>query len=89
MLDICTIILFIFICLLTYLFVKAVDNLTRILILNSFTAVVTLIICAFGLYLGNSSYLDIALIYCFLSFIASSAYLKYFNQSISNENESS
>ncbi|WP_253307486.1 MULTISPECIES: monovalent cation/H+ antiporter complex subunit F [unclassified Rickettsia] len=78
MLNICLIILFLFICLMTYLFIKAIDAFTQLLILNSFTSIMTLLICFCGSYLRNSSYLDIALIYLFLSFIASNAYLKYF-----------
>ncbi|KJV89668.1 multiple resistance and pH regulation F family protein [Rickettsia bellii str. RML An4] len=38
----------------------------------------SLFICCLGLYLGNSSYLDIAIIYFLLSFIATNGYLKYF-----------
>ncbi|WP_341789331.1 monovalent cation/H+ antiporter complex subunit F [Rickettsia endosymbiont of Polydrusus tereticollis] len=78
MLNICLIILFLFIGLMTYLFIKAIDVFTQLLVLNSFTGITTLLICVCGSYLRNSSYLDIALIYFFLSFIASNAYLKYF-----------
>ena len=48
------------------------------MILNSFTTLASLFICCLGLYSGNSSYLDIAIIYFLLSFIAINGYLKYF-----------
>ncbi len=56
------------------------DIFTKILFLNTGTSLASLFICFLGSYKGNSSYLDIALIYFLLSAIATSAYLKYFLQ---------
>lgn len=78
MINIFLIILSLFISLITYLFIRKTDIFTKLLILNSLTSVVSLFICCLGLYLGNSSYLDIAIIYFLLSFIATNGYLKYF-----------
>lgn len=54
------------------------DIFTRILFLNSATSLSALFISILGSIKVNSSYIDIALIYFFLSVIASLAYLKYF-----------
>ncbi len=78
MLNIFIVIIFLFISLMTCFFIKARDVFTKLLILNSCTSIITLLICFCGSYIANSSYLDIALIYFLLSFIASSGYLKYF-----------
>jgi multicomponent Na+:H+ antiporter subunit F len=78
MINIFLIIISLFISLITYLFIRKTDIFTKLLILNSLTSVVSLFICCLGLYLGNSSYLDIAIIYFLLSFIATNGYLKYF-----------
>lgn len=78
MINIFLIILSLFISLITYLFIRKTDIFTKLLILNSLTSVVSLFICCLGFYLGNSSYLDIAIIYFLLSFIATNGYLKYF-----------
>ncbi|ABV84975.1 Multisubunit Na+/H+ antiporter, MnhF subunit [Rickettsia massiliae MTU5] len=78
MLNIFLIIISLFICLITYLFISKTDIFTNLLILNSFTTLASLFICCLGLYSGNSSYLDIAIIYFLLSFIATNGYLKYF-----------
>ncbi|HJD65951.1 MAG TPA: cation:proton antiporter [Rickettsia endosymbiont of Bembidion nr. Transversale] len=78
MINIFLIIISLFISLITYLFIRKTDIFTKLLILNSLTCVVSLFICCLGLYLGNSSYLDIAIIYFLLSFIATNGYLKYF-----------
>ncbi|EER22201.1 MULTISPECIES: monovalent cation/H+ antiporter complex subunit F [Rickettsia] len=86
MLNIFLIIISLFICLITYLFIRKTDIFTNLLILNSFTTLASLFICCLGLYSGNSSYLDIAIIYFLLSFIATNGYLKYFINE-SNENK--
>jgi len=86
MINVFLIIISLFISLTTYLFIKKIDIFTKLLILNSFTSLVSLFICCLGLYLGNSSYLDIAIIYFLLSFIATNSYLKYFIHE-SNENK--
>lgn len=78
MLDIVLIVISLFLCLITYLFTRKTGIFTKLLILNSFAALVSLFICCLGLYLGNNSYLDIAIIYFLLSFIATNGYLKYF-----------
>lgn len=78
MINIFLIIISLFISLITYLFIRKTDIFTKLLNLNSLTSVVSLFICCLGLYLGNSSYLDIAIIYFLLSFIATNGYLKYF-----------
>ncbi len=51
---------------------------TQILFLNSVTNFGILIIVALGTRPYSESYLDIALIYAFLSFITTQAILKYF-----------
>ncbi|ADE30097.1 monovalent cation/H+ antiporter complex subunit F [Rickettsia prowazekii] len=78
MLNIFLIIIALFICLTIYLFIRSNDIFTNLLILNSCTTITCLFICCLGLYSGNSSYLDIAIIYFLLSFIATNGYLKYF-----------
>ncbi|WP_342225222.1 monovalent cation/H+ antiporter complex subunit F [Rickettsia endosymbiont of Urophora cardui] len=78
MIHIFLIIISLFISLITYLFIRKTDIFTKLLILNSLTSVVSLFIYCLGFYLGNSSYLDIAIIYFLLSFIATNGYLKYF-----------
>lgn len=78
MINIFLIVISLFISLITYLFIRKTDIFTKLLILNSLTSVVSLFICCLGLYLGNSSYLDIAIIYFLLSFIETNGYLKYF-----------
>lgn len=85
MINFFLIIISLFLSLITYLFVRKTDIFTKLLVLNSFTSVVSLFICCLGLYSGNSSYLDIAIIYFLLSFIATNSYLKYF---INESNES-
>lgn len=56
------------------------DALTKILLLNSSTSVISLFICLLGTYKVNSSYIDIAIIYFILGVVGSVAYLKYFLQ---------
>ena len=51
---------------------------TRILFLNYISGMSVLMISALSLYSYNSSYIDIAIIYVLLSFIASFAFLHYF-----------
>lgn len=53
----------------------------RLLFLSSLTNLTALFIAFLGAVSVNSSYLDIALIYFLLSFIAMSGYLRYFLQS--------
>ncbi len=78
MINFCLITTMLFICLMIYLFIQNVSIFTKILLLNSLTAIVSLLISLLGSFKMNSSYLDIAIIYFFLSFIASNAYLRYF-----------
>jgi len=80
MLNLFIIILFIFISFLLYIFLKNKDVFTKLLVLNSLTSVITLFICFLSTFKANSSYIDIAIIYFILSFIAGNAYLKYFKQ---------
>jgi len=61
------------------------DIFTKLLFLNTGTSLAALFICFLGSYKVNNSYIDIALIYFFLSVIATSAYLKYFLQKHRNE----
>ncbi|HJK87105.1 MAG TPA: monovalent cation/H+ antiporter complex subunit F [Candidatus Megaira endosymbiont of Nemacystus decipiens] len=56
------------------------DALTKILLLNSSTSMISLFICLLGTYKVNSSYIDIAIIYFILGVVGSVAYLKYFLQ---------
>lgn len=58
---------------------------TKILFLNSLTNLVILIITILGSYKYNASYLDIAIIYAALSFIASQAILRFII--LSNKND--
>lgn len=86
MINICLIATMIFICLIIYLLIQNVSIFTKILLLNSLTTVVSLLICFLGSFKMNSSYLDIAIIYFLLSFIASNAYLRYFIKQSNNQN---
>ncbi|WP_342272373.1 monovalent cation/H+ antiporter complex subunit F [Candidatus Tisiphia endosymbiont of Parasteatoda lunata] len=71
-----------FIGLMIYLLLKNVNIFVKLLVLNSLTSIITLFICFLGSFKMNNCYLDIAIIYFLLSFIASGAYLKYLiNQS--------
>lgn len=78
MMNIFLIIILLFIMVVVLLLIKERNIYSKILLLNSLTSIVGLFICFLGTFKTNSSYLDIALIYFLLSFIASSAYLKYF-----------
>ena len=86
MINICLIATMLFICLIIYLLIQNVSIFTKILLLNSLTTVVSLLICFLGSFKMNSSYLDIAIIYFLLSFIASNAYLRYFIKQSNNQN---
>ncbi|OZG31922.1 monovalent cation/H+ antiporter complex subunit F [Rickettsia endosymbiont of Culicoides newsteadi] len=67
-----------FVVLMIYLLLKNRNIFVKLLVLNSLTSIMTLFICFLGSFKMNNCYLDIALIYFLLSFIASGAYLKYF-----------
>jgi len=69
-----------FICLIVILLIKTKNVFTKILLLNSLTSLIALFICFLGSFSINDSYIDIAIIYFLLSFIATSSYLKYFVQ---------
>lgn len=56
-------------------------NIAKIILLNSLTNIIALLICFVGILKHESSYLDIAIIYFILSFISTNAYLKYFKSS--------
>lgn len=58
--------------------IKRNNVLIKILFMNSATILATLFICTLGSIEVNSSYLDIAIIYFLLSYIASLGYLRYF-----------
>lgn len=79
-LNLSIIALLIFISLLLYIFLNNKDVFTKLLVLNSLTSVSTLFICFLSIFKANSSYIDIAIIYFMLSFIAGNAYLKYFKK---------
>ncbi len=57
------------------IFVK--DKFTKIMVLNYISGLVILIISALSLNIYRSFYLDIAIIYVLLSFIASLAFYRY------------
>ncbi|WP_375327459.1 monovalent cation/H+ antiporter complex subunit F [Candidatus Tisiphia endosymbiont of Nemotelus uliginosus] len=78
MINIFLILMLLFIIVIVLLLIKEINIFSKILLLNSLTNIVSLFICFLGSFKMNNSYLDIALIYFLLSFIASSAYLKYF-----------
>ncbi|MCC8417362.1 MAG: monovalent cation/H+ antiporter complex subunit F [Rickettsia endosymbiont of Bryobia graminum] len=78
MINIFLILTLLFIAVVTYLLIKDRNVFIKILLLNNLTSIVSLFICFLGSYKMNNSYLDIAIIYFLLSFVASSAYLKYF-----------
>jgi multisubunit Na+/H+ antiporter MnhF subunit len=62
------------------------DIFIKILCLNSLTSLVALFIFVLGSILSNESYFDIAIIYFFLGFLTSSAFLRYFMQyNVSNK----
>jgi multisubunit Na+/H+ antiporter MnhF subunit len=54
------------------------DIFTRILFLNYISGIAILLICTISIYPYNSSYIDIAIIYSLLSFIASLGFLNYY-----------
>lgn len=78
MINIFLVLTLLFIAVVTYLLIKDRNVFIKILLLNNLTSIVSLFICFLGSYKMNNSYLDIAIIYFLLSFVASSAYLKYF-----------
>lgn len=80
MINIFLVLILLFIAIVTYLLIKDRNVFIKILLLNNLTSIVSLFICFLGSFKMNSSYLDIAIIYFLLSFVASSAYLKYFRQ---------
>jgi len=61
------------------------DVFIKLLFLNVATSVSSLFICCLASYKGNSSYIDIALIYFLLSVVANAGYLKYFLHKNHNE----
>lgn len=54
------------------------NPLIKLLFANSTAVLSTLLLCTLGSFKANSSYLDIAIIYFLLSYIASLGYLRYF-----------
>lgn len=54
------------------------DIFEKILYINTGTSLAALFICFLGSVKANNSYIDIALIYFLLSWVATSAYMKYF-----------
>ncbi|HJD63459.1 MAG TPA: cation:proton antiporter [Rickettsia endosymbiont of Sericostoma sp.] len=78
MINLYLIINILFVALMIYLLLKNRNIFVKLLVLNSLTSIMTLFICFLGSFKMNNCYLDIALIYFLLSFIASGAYLKYF-----------
>jgi multisubunit Na+/H+ antiporter MnhF subunit len=54
------------------------DIFIKILFLNYISGLVILLISIISLYLYKNSYIDIAIIYAILSFIASVGFLNYF-----------
>ncbi|MCC8483761.1 MAG: monovalent cation/H+ antiporter complex subunit F [Rickettsia endosymbiont of Labidopullus appendiculatus] len=78
MINLYLIINILFVALMIYLLLKNGNIFVKLLVLNSLTSIMTLFICFLGSFKMNNCYLDIALIYFLLSFIASGAYLKYF-----------
>jgi len=63
------------------------DIFIKLLFLNTGTSVAALFMCFLGSVEVNSSYIDIALIYFLLSFVATKAYLKYFMHKHKKENQ--
>ena len=80
MIYFCLLFILLFISLVIYGLVKNLNIFIKILFLNSLTSIVALFICFLATFTDNDSYLDIAIIYFLLSFIATAAYLKYFLQ---------
>lgn len=80
MIYFCLLFILLFISLVIYGLFKNTNIFIKILFLNSLTSIVALFICFLGSFAANDSYLDIAIIYFLLSFIATGAYLKYFLQ---------
>ncbi len=54
------------------------DIFERLLYINTGTSLAALFICFLGSVKANNSYIDIALIYFLLSWVSTSAYMKYF-----------
>ncbi len=54
------------------------DIFERIIFLNTGTSIAGLFICILGTFESSSYYIDVALIYFILSFIATMAYMQYF-----------
>lgn len=57
---------------------RAVSSFERILFINSMTNICVIIIAILSSFESKESYIDIALIYAFLSFLAMKAYLNYY-----------
>ena len=62
---------------------KASSVFERILFINSITNIGIVIAAILSSFESNSSYIDIALIYAFLSFLAMVGFLNYYNQNLS------
>ncbi len=77
MLNIFAIIITIFIVVLLIGLLLEKEIFAKFLFLNSITNVIVLMIVTLGSYQYNGSFLDIALIYSLLSFIASQGLLKF------------
>lgn len=74
--------LFIYLLFIILMFFKLITTrslINKIIYLNSLTSISALFICLLGSFFNNGSFLDIAMIYFLLSFVASAAYLKYFH----------
>lgn len=56
----------------------------KLLYLNIMTNITVILIVAIGSYKGNSSFLDIALIYTLLGFIAIQAFVRYYKHTEGN-----
>ena len=86
MLNYCLIFLSLIVLLLIIGLIKNRNIFIKILFLNTITNIIALFICFLGTFTFNDTYVDIAIIYLLLSFIATLAYLKYFSQSMATTN---
>jgi multisubunit Na+/H+ antiporter MnhF subunit len=71
-------ILFALVLILVIALLRQKNTITKLIFLGSITTITSLIICTIASYERNDYYIDMALIYFFLSSIATSAYLKYY-----------
>ena len=78
MLNYCIFIVIFFIILIIIGLFTSKEIINKILFVNALTSIIVLFICILSTFKANNQYIDIAIIYMFLSFIAVGGYLRFF-----------